>query len=114
MPAISASVRGPEAVTRPREVTAGAAAALLGVTLRASLAPLATPPAYPPAKVPMVVWEGGAQKGGHGGGTLVARGHPCPLPPRYRQPSAGVIAEATSAGASRPRPPQRTVELRKT
>ncbi len=36
----------------------------------------------------MVVWEGGAQKGGHGGGTLVACGPPCPLrsslPPALR------------------------------
>jgi hypothetical protein len=36
----------------------------------------------------MVVWEGEAQKGGFGAGTLVTRGHPCPLAPRYRQPSA--------------------------
>ena len=35
----------------------------------------------------MVVWEG---EGGFGGGTLVTRGHPCPLAPRYRQPSAVV------------------------
>ncbi len=47
----------------------------------------------------MVVWEGGAQKGGHGGGTLVDSGHPCPLTPRYRQPSAGVSKGAALAGA---------------
>jgi hypothetical protein len=47
----------------------------------------------------MVVWEGGTQKGGFGGGTLVARRHPCLLAPRYRQPSAGVNAEVALAGA---------------
>jgi len=47
----------------------------------------------------MVVWEGGTQKGGFGGGTLVARRPPCLLAPRYRQPSAGVNAEAALAGA---------------
>jgi hypothetical protein len=36
----------------------------------------------------MVVWEGEAQKGGFGAGTLLTRGRPCPLAPRYRQPSA--------------------------
>ena len=49
----------------------------------------------------MVVWEGGTQKGGFGGGTLVARRHPCLLAPRYRQPSAGVCAVAALAGAHR-------------
>ncbi len=42
------------------------AAEIDGWTLRASLAPLAAPPsqtpapAYPPAKVPMVIWKVGA------------------------------------------------------
>jgi len=67
----------------------------IGVTLRASLAPLLSlplpgppPPLIPRLWYPLVVWEGEAQKGGHGAGTLVTRGHPCPLAPRYRQPSA--------------------------
>ena len=47
-------------------------------TLRASLAPLAAPLPRPPPlltprlRYPMVVWEGEAQKGGFGGGTLAA------------------------------------------
>ena len=64
-------------------------------TLRAALAPLAASPSQAlPLRLPPgygILWSsgrGGAQKGGHGGGTLVARGRPCPLPPRYRQPTA--------------------------
>jgi len=52
-------------------------------TLRASLAPLAAPPLPDPPplltprlRYPLVVWEGEAQKGGFGGGTLVTRGRP--------------------------------------
>ena len=56
-------------------------------TLRASLAPLAAPPSqpHPPClpprlRYPMVVWEGEAQKGGFGGGTL-ATAPPSLAPP---------------------------------
>ncbi len=49
----------------------------------------------------MVVWEGEAQKGGHGGGTLVGSRASCPLAPRYRQPSAEVTTDAGLAGARR-------------
>jgi len=55
----------------------------IGVTLRASLAPLAAPPLpgpppllTPRLRYPMVVWEGETQKGGFGRGTLVTRGRP--------------------------------------
>jgi len=44
----------------------------------------------------MVVWEGEAQKGGFGGGTLVTRGRPCPLAPHYRQPSAAVLTDCAA------------------
>jgi hypothetical protein len=37
--------------------------------------------------------------GGLGFCKLVARGRPCPLAPRYRQPCAGVAADAALAGA---------------
>jgi hypothetical protein len=49
----------------------------------------------------MVVWEGEAQKGGFGGGTLVTRGRPCPLAPHYRQPSAWVVCGALRHSVNR-------------
>jgi len=48
----------------------------------------------------MVVWEGEAQKGGFGGGTLVTRGRPCPLAPRYRQPSARTTTQGRLGGVA--------------
>ena len=52
----------------------------------------------------MVVWEGEAQKGGFGGGTLVTRGPPCPLAPHYRQPSA-TVGSGVAVLAHEPRGP---------
>ena len=72
-------------------------------TLRASLAPLAAPPLPDPPplltprlRYPLVVWEGEAQKGGFGAGTLVTR---------YRQPSAAVVTGAATLAHELKRPP---------